>query len=45
MVNNTKNITDQLTKTKKLGEKILKSVELCKKLEFEHEKILKFSDD
>ena len=39
MVNYTKDITDRLKKLLLKGEKILKIQELCKKLEFEVEKI------
>lgn len=37
-----KNAVDNLTETSKLGERILKYAELCRRLEFEAEKILPF---
>ena len=39
---NSKNCMDTLTDYRKLGEKILKTAELCRKLETEKEKVLPF---
>jgi hypothetical protein len=42
LTNNSKACMDKLTEYQKLGEKILKTAELCRKLETEKEKVLPF---
>ena len=42
LTTNTKNCMDTLKDYQKLGEKILKTAELCRKLETEKEKVLPF---
>jgi len=42
LTNNSKSCMDKLTEYQKLGEKILKTAELCRKLETEKEKVLPF---
>jgi hypothetical protein len=42
LTNNSKACMDKLKEYQKLGEKILKTAELCRKLETEKEKVLPF---
>jgi hypothetical protein len=42
LTTNSKNCMDKLTDMQKLAEKILKTAELCRKLETEKEKVLPF---
>ncbi|CAD8123573.1 unnamed protein product [Paramecium sonneborni] len=45
LVNNSRNAVLKLTEYKELGEKILKTAELCRRLETEREKVLPFYED
>ena len=45
LVNNSRNSVLKLTEYKELGEKILKTAELCRRLETEREKVLPFYED
>lgn len=42
LVNNSRNAVQRLTEYKDLGEKILKTAELCRRLETEKEKVIPF---
>lgn len=42
LVNNSRNAVQKLTEYKELGEKILKTAELCRRLETEKEKVIPF---
>jgi hypothetical protein len=45
LVNNSRNAVIKLTDYKELGDKILKTAELCRRLETEKEKVLPFYED
>ena len=45
LVNNSRNAVLKLTEYKELGQKILKTAELCRRLETEKEKVLPFYED
>ncbi len=45
LVNNSRNTVKKLTEYKELGQKILKTAELCRRLETEKEKVLPFYED